>query len=87
MINIQEKNVFQVNGWAMVVVVAAVFAGALSIFAGVKTDQTLTPTLAAGALLAPAGGLLIPGFFIIHPNESKVFTFVGKYVGTGTLYS
>jgi regulator of protease activity HflC (stomatin/prohibitin superfamily) len=27
-------------------------------------------------------GLSVPGFFVLHPNESKVFTFVGRYVGT-----
>ncbi|MDD8025840.1 MAG: SPFH domain-containing protein [Acidobacteriota bacterium] len=82
MINIQEKKVFQVNGWGMVVVAAALFGGALAIFAGVKPDSSFTPTLAAGILLALAGGMCGPGFFLVHPNESKVFTFVGKYVGT-----
>ena len=82
MINIQEKDVFQLNGWGVVVVVLALFAGAFAILIGLKPDQTFTPTIGAALGLILAGALLIPGFFIIHPNESKVFTFVGKYVGT-----
>ncbi len=82
MINIQEKHVFQLNGWVMGLVALALFAGAFSILIGVKPDQTFTPTIGMAIGLILIGGLIIPGFFIIHPNESKVFTFVGKYIGT-----
>jgi regulator of protease activity HflC (stomatin/prohibitin superfamily) len=29
-----------------------------------------------------AGVFIIPGFVVVNPNESKVLTFFGKYVGT-----
>ena len=35
-----------------------------------------------GILTGIAFTLIAPGFFIVQPNESKVLTFFGKYVGT-----
>jgi regulator of protease activity HflC (stomatin/prohibitin superfamily) len=80
--DIQEKSVFSTNGWVTVVVDLAVFA-----FCGgyLATHATRTGTT-AGMVLAVVGMILafmtFGGFFLIHPNESKVFTFLGKYVGS-----
>jgi regulator of protease activity HflC (stomatin/prohibitin superfamily) len=81
MIDIQEKKVFQVSGWGMILLALLLIAGALYLFIG-QADDVFTPRLAAGLVLCLAFAVIMPGFFIIHPNESKVFTFVGKYVGT-----
>lgn len=37
-----------------------------------------------GTLLLPVSLLILPGFFIINPNESKVVTLFGSYKGTIT---
>jgi regulator of protease activity HflC (stomatin/prohibitin superfamily) len=80
--DIQEKRVFSVNGWIMVVVDLAVLY--LSGRYLVAHADRGGPT--AGMVLSVIGAILVfmtfGGFFLIHPNESKVFTFLGKYVGS-----
>jgi regulator of protease activity HflC (stomatin/prohibitin superfamily) len=80
--DIQEKNVFSVNGWIMVVVDLIVFFFCARHFV-THVDQ---PGSTAGMILSVLGATLafmtFGGFFLIHPNESKVFTFLGKYVGS-----
>lgn len=80
--DIQEKNIFSVNGWVMVLVDLGVVAlcGQYIISHAARAGAT------AGMVLAVLGSILafmtFGGFFLIHPNESKVFTFLGKYVGS-----
>lgn len=80
--DIQEKNVFSMNGWVMVGVDLAVFV--LGGFYLVAHAARTAPT--AGMVLAVLKMILafmtFGGFYLIHPNESKVFTFLGKYVGS-----
>jgi regulator of protease activity HflC (stomatin/prohibitin superfamily) len=80
--DIQEKKISSVNGWVMVVIDLAVF-----FFSGrylVTHADMVRP--GAGMFLAVLAAILafmtFGGFFLIHPNESKVFTFLGKYVGS-----
>ncbi len=80
--DIQEKKVFGVNGWVVVFFDLAVF-----FFSGrylVTHADMVRP--GAGMFLAVLAAILafmtFGGFFLIHPNESKVFTFLGKYVGS-----
>ena len=82
MINIQERKVFQVSGWGILAVVVLLFAAAFAIFIVNEGEHRLTFPIAAGIAFLLAGGLFCPGFYIIHPNESKVFTFIGRYVGS-----
>ena len=80
--DIQEKKVFNLNGWAMVAIdiVVLFFSGRHFV---THVDRT-GPT--AGMIVALVAAVLafltFGGFFLIHPNESKVFTFLGKYVGS-----
>jgi regulator of protease activity HflC (stomatin/prohibitin superfamily) len=80
--DIQEKKVFGVNGWVTVVIDLAVFF--LSGRYLVTHANMVRP--GAGMFLAVLAAILafmtFGGFFLIHPNESKVFTFLGKYVGS-----
>jgi regulator of protease activity HflC (stomatin/prohibitin superfamily) len=80
--DIQEKSVFSTNGWVMVVVDLAVF-GFCGRYLATHATRAGAP---AGTVLAVVGIILafmtFGGFFLIHPNESKVFTFLGKYVGS-----
>ena len=79
---IQEKNIFSVNGWVTVLVDLGVVAlcGQHIISHAARAGVT------AGMVLSILGIILVfmtfGGFFLIHPNESKVFTFLGKYVGS-----
>jgi regulator of protease activity HflC (stomatin/prohibitin superfamily) len=80
--DIQEKSVLSTNGWVMVLVDLGVVAlcGQYIISHAVRAGVT------AGMVLAILGLILafmtFGGFFLIHPNESKVFTFLGKYIGS-----
>ena len=80
--DIREKKVFVVNGLVMAAIDLVVF-----IFSArhlvTHVDRAGTT---GGMILAVAGCMLVfltfGGFFLIHPNESKVFTFLGKYIGS-----
>lgn len=78
-----EKELkFRISGYLMILVLLAIV-----IFGG----STIV-SLASGGQFPNAAPIFIPmfllivfcmkGFFIIHPNESMVFTLFGKYVGT-----
>jgi regulator of protease activity HflC (stomatin/prohibitin superfamily) len=80
--DIKEKGVFAVNGWIMVAVDLAVFFFCARHLV-THADRAAST---AGMFAAVLGAILVfmtfGGFFLIHPNESKVFTFLGKYVGS-----
>jgi regulator of protease activity HflC (stomatin/prohibitin superfamily) len=80
--DIQEKDVFSVNGWVAVVIDLVVFFFCARHFV-THVDRAGST---AGMVLAAVGFVLVlmtfGGFFLIQPNESKVFTFLGKYVGS-----
>ncbi len=80
--DIQEKSVFNTNGWVMVLVDLGV--AALCGWYLISHAARSAPT--AGMILSVLGLILVfmtfGGFFLIHPNESKVFTFLGKYIGS-----
>jgi regulator of protease activity HflC (stomatin/prohibitin superfamily) len=82
MINIQEKKVFQVSGWGMLAVVIVLVAVALFLFINHEGEKKMSVSIGAGIVLILLSSLAAPGFFIVHPNEAKVLTFVGKYVGS-----
>src|SRR5512136_1301181 len=80
--DIQEKSVFTVNGLIVAAVDLAVFFFCARHFV-THVDRAAS---VGGMLMAAVGVTLVfltfGGFFLIHPNESKVFTFVGKYIGS-----
>jgi len=82
MINIQEKKVFQLTGWIMVLIDLILGAIVLSLVLRLQDVRGLSAPLIVAIILAAFIGLSFPGYYLIHPNESKVFTFLGKYVGS-----
>lgn len=40
------------------------------------------PLFIAGIIMLALAVLILPGFFIINPNEARILVFFGKYVGT-----
>jgi regulator of protease activity HflC (stomatin/prohibitin superfamily) len=80
--DIQERIITHVNGWAMVVVDLAAAVLSFWYIASHAAHSGPTVGLVAAALVLVLVFLTFGGFFIIHPNESKVFTFLGKYVGS-----
>jgi regulator of protease activity HflC (stomatin/prohibitin superfamily) len=80
--DIQEKKVFSTNGWVMVGVDLVVFFLSARHFV-THVDRTgSTAGMVVAVFVAMLAFMTFGGFFLIHPNESKVFTFLGKYVGS-----
>ncbi len=80
--DIQEKEVFQVNGWLMVFIDLVAGGAALWYLLTHAVQNRFTLDMAAGLVVLALVGLTFGGFFLIHPNESKVFTFLGNYIGS-----
>ena len=83
--DIQEKKVFSLNGWAMVAVDVVVLFLSGRHFVTHADRAGSTAGMIAAVFAAALAFLTFGGFFLIHPNESKVFTFLGKYVGSARM--
>jgi len=82
MIDIKEKRAFHVSGWAVVAIDIALTFFAVVYFIKLRGEPPLSAAFFGriGALLLV--GLSCGGFFVLHPNEAMVFTFVGRYFGS-----
>ena len=80
--DIQEKRIFSLNGWIMVVIDLAVFFLSGRHFITHVDQAGATAGTIVAVLASVLAFMTFGGFFLIHPNESKVFTFLGKYVGS-----
>ncbi|MFH5211940.1 SPFH domain-containing protein [Antrihabitans sp. NCIMB 15449] len=73
-----ERQAFRVNGF-LVLLAVFVVAG----LAGGLTVATMNPIVGVGAAVVGVVLLLVmSGFTVINPNESKVVQFFGRYVGS-----
>ena len=72
--NSNEKSVSPVSGYVMATLAVFLFGCALFILIALKNPF--------GAIFFFLCGLIAPGFFFLNPNESKVLTLFGKYIGT-----
>jgi len=69
----EEKIITVPSGFLMLFIVLAVFAGGIYAFIAIDKAFIIAPILAF---------FLLPGFFLVNPNTSKVILLFGKYVGT-----
>ena len=74
----KEKPVFKLNGY-LGILVAVILIG-LATWILVFTDYSVL-MLAAAVVLALVGIVALTGLTIVQPNEAKVVTFFGTYVG------
>lgn len=70
----KEQKAWKINGFLAILLVLLFVAGAVYLF--------LTLHLFAGVLATVAAVLLSTGVTIVQPNQSRVVTFFGKYLGT-----
>jgi regulator of protease activity HflC (stomatin/prohibitin superfamily) len=70
----KEKNAFAINGFIGVLLIA-VFAGAALYFISIENIFLVI-------LFAFVAVILLSGITIVQPNQGKVITFFGKYMGT-----
>lgn len=69
-----EKNVGKINGYLMLLVLFILFGLTIAAFA--------TENIIPGIVMLPFIILIIPGFFVINPNTSRVMLLFGAYKGT-----
>lgn len=74
----KEKPVFKLNGYLgiLVAVILIVVAAWILVF----TDYSVL-TLAVAVVMALVGIVALTGLTIVQPNEAKVVTFFGTYIG------
>ena len=84
--DIVEKSMWRISGFSALLVelalagiAAALLAGTIPAMDGARSP---TPALGAAILVILAASLCMGGFFVVQPNEAKVLTFFGRYVGT-----
>jgi len=75
---LKEKPVFKLNGY-LGILVAVIMIG-IAAWILVFTDYSVL-MLAAAVVLALVGIVALTGLTIVQPNEAKVVTFFGTYVG------
>jgi regulator of protease activity HflC (stomatin/prohibitin superfamily) len=82
----QERNGFVAPGWVMFAALLVLLAGAVPAFLMGFRDAANQhfdwPMIVGGAVLLKLALLILIGFTIVQPNESKVVTFLGRYLGT-----
>jgi regulator of protease activity HflC (stomatin/prohibitin superfamily) len=75
-----ERLIGGSSGWAMVTVsVIAILGGTYAFIVGVDQDLWL---VIVGGLLVATGTFLLAGLFVNQPNQSRVVTLFGRYLGT-----
>ncbi|MBR5483967.1 MAG: SPFH domain-containing protein [Alistipes sp.] len=84
----ENKN-FEYTGWkingfvALVLILAAMAAGIVMIIKGAEAPVMPGAILVAGGIVVLLLALIsCKGFLLLEPNEARVLTFFGKYVGS-----
>lgn len=76
----KEKDIFKLNGFIGVVLVLVLLAAALYFIWGFIDSYSLS-NLIIGIVIALVTVILLSGFSVIQPNQAKVFTLFGNYLG------
>ena len=78
----KEKQAFHVNGYlGLIVAIVVAVVGFWILISGIHT-QLQFGRVVVGAILVILAGLFSTSLTVIQPNESKVLTFFGSYIGT-----
>ncbi len=76
-----EKIIKPISGFAILILSLALLALAVFLFVN-GAQQEISRFSVMGALCMIAFGFLVKGIMIVNPNQARVLTFFGKYVGT-----
>ena len=71
----KEKVYKPISGYMMLLIVLAVIAGS----AAAASVEDMRWMIIVGGIITV---LILPGFFVVNPNGSKVLVFFGAYQGT-----
>ena len=79
----KDRDALSFSGWLALLAGLGALAGAILLFAAIKTHQQEAPKYVGAAMgLGLLGVLLLAGCAVIGPNEARVLTFFGKYTGS-----
>ena len=78
---VRERPLRAANGFVALIVILAVAGLAGVKFAGAVRDGAPFATI-AWLLVVLLACLCIPGVFVVNPNDARVLTLFGKYIGT-----
>lgn len=80
----KEKKVWQVNGYlGLIILLLIVLYGIYSIIMGVANQYEPEVTkIVIGVVLLLIAYLFLTSMTVVSPNQAKVLTFFGKYLGT-----
>ena len=78
----KEKKAWKVNGFVALLLAVALFFGAIFVLASGNAEEPRPAAVAAFAIMLIGAMLTLSSLVIVHPNEAKVVTFFGRYVGT-----
>jgi len=73
----REKSIFKINGFAAMIIALACIGFAIFF---IVTGATITEKI-AGAIVLVLGLIIATSLTIVQPNEAKVLTFFGTYLG------
>ncbi|MGI8513726.1 MAG: SPFH domain-containing protein [Acidimicrobiia bacterium] len=76
-----ERLITRRSGWSFLFLSSVLFLGGIALFSTGLASESLWLWI-SGLILALTGILLPPGLFINQPNQSRVVTLFGRYVGT-----
>ncbi|MCL2679592.1 MAG: SPFH domain-containing protein [Dehalococcoidia bacterium] len=76
-----ERNPKLASGYMMLALGILLLLGAVAAFI-VNGDGANAFLLSLGGVLIVIATLLLPGLFVVNPNEAKVLVLFGKYAGT-----
>jgi regulator of protease activity HflC (stomatin/prohibitin superfamily) len=81
---IREKERTVTSGWGVLVALVVVISGAVYFLVmGVQAEAPWQAGLSVFVLVAASA--LLPGLFIVNPNEGKVLQLMGSYAGTAKM--
>lgn len=79
-----ERPAWRINGFLLLLINLVIFFwSVLGIITAARLDDTsVFGPLGFGIVGMIVGSIMTGGFFVVHPNESRVLIFFGRYVGS-----
>lgn len=79
-----EKKAWRVNGYLTLLLCIAAFVGGLILFINGASDDGALGSIIPGIILIAISVIMFSSIVIVQPNQAKVVTFFGTYMGTIT---
>ena len=79
----KERVAISSSGWLGIIIGLGLVFGSAAVFAQIKGHELQpAPYILGGMGMVVAGIIVLKGNFVIGPNEARVLTFFGRYIGT-----